>query len=108
MMTYGKYPVGPKTLKRASQTEAGKLAALLAEVIYTADECEVMVKTHGDTFNGKARRYVCEDKVFLGSNNLPKSVPACESKDYLYFETKRLMLAIQDFLEEVSIREVCE
>lgn len=107
-----KYPIGPKTMERAANTEAGKLAAALNRVMYDADNAEVMMKSHTnsdgiDQYTTKTRRYVCPDKVFRNKDLLPKGVPAIGNEGY-YFETERLFLAIRDYLESAAIREVCD
>lgn len=107
-----KFPVGPKTMEKAAKTEAGKLAAALNRVIYHSDNAEIRMLSHLGT-NGvpdytiKAHKYVCPDKVFRNQDALPKGVPATGSGGS-YFETEQLMLAIRDYLEAASIREVCE
>jgi hypothetical protein len=103
-----KYPVGPKTIERASKTEVGKLATLLNRVLYSADNMDVMVKGYNhDKFDLKMRKFACEDKVFKNKDPMPKSVPAHPDGD-CYFATEQLMFAIRDYLEAAAIREVCE
>ena len=48
-----KFPVGPKTMEKASKTEAGKLAASLNRVMYSADNAEIRMLSHLGT-NGVA------------------------------------------------------
>jgi hypothetical protein len=103
-----KYPIGPKTIEKASKTEAGKLAGLLNRVLYSADNAEVMIKTHSNNFDTKADRYVCQQRVFKGNDLMPSSVTCPPHSDGKYFETEKLMLAIRDYLEATAIREVCE
>ena len=107
-----KFPVGPKTMEKASKTEAGKLAAALNRVMYSADNAEIRMLSHLGT-NGvpeytiKAHRYVCPDKMCRNQDALPKGVPATGNEGR-YFETEQLMFAIRDYLEAAAIREVCE
>jgi hypothetical protein len=103
-----KYPIGPKTIEKASKTEAGKLAGLLNRVLYSADNAEVMIKTHSNNCDTKADRYVCQQRVFKGNDLMPTSVTCPPHSDGKYFETEKLMLAIRDYLEAAAIREVCE
>jgi hypothetical protein len=107
-----KFPVGPRTIEKAAKTEAGKLAAALNRVLYSADNADVMLKSGYDgkgvdKFDVKARRYVCQDKVFRNDDPLPPGVSPC-GNDGKYFETEQLMHAIRDFLESAAIREVCD
>lgn len=98
-----KYPVGPQTMKRAAQTEPGKLAALLNRVMYSADYRDVPLR--GSMSRTEVRRWVAEDQVFKNEDPMPKSVPAC-GNNACYFETEALMRAIRDYLEFRSFEEV--
>ena len=98
-----KYPVGPQAMKRAAQTEPGKLAALLNRVLYSADYRDVPLP--GSMGKTEARRWVAEDQVFKNNDEMPKSVPAC-GNNACYFETEALMRAIRDYLEFRSLEEV--
>lgn len=98
-----KYPVGPQTIKRAAQTEPGKLAALLNRVLYSADCSDVTLP--GTIGEVKVRRWVAEDQVFRNEDQMPASVPAC-GNNACYFETETLMRAIRDYLEFRSFEEV--
>ena len=99
-------------MEKASKTEAGKLAASLNRVMYSAHNAEIRMFPHRGTDGVaectiKAHKYVCPDKVFRNQDALPKGVPATGHEGY-YFETEQLMLAIRDYLEAAAIREVCE
>lgn len=107
-----KYPIGPRTIEKASKTQAGLLASALNQVLYSADNATVMLKSRTDAsgvehFDIKKRRYVCEDEVFRGNKPLPEGVPAM-GHAVSYFETEKLLLAIRDYLEAAAIREVCD
>ena len=108
----GNFPVGPKTMERAAKTEAGKLAAAINRVMYSANNAEIRMLSHLGT-NGvpeytiKAHKYVCPDEVYRNQDALPKGVPPAGSGGS-YFETEQLMIAIRDYLEAAAIREVCE
>lgn len=107
-----KFPVGPKTIEKAAKTEAGKLAAALNRVLYSADNADILIKSgYGrngvDKFDIKAHRYVCLDKVFCNDDPLPSGVSPCGDGGK-FFETEQLMNAIRDFLEAAAIREVCD
>lgn len=107
-----KFPVGPKTIEKAAKTEAGKLAAALNRVLYSADNAEILMKSGKDgkgvdQFTVKVRKYVCEDEVFRNNDPLPSAVSPCGSGGH-YFETEQLMIAIRDYLEAAAIRAVCD
>lgn len=107
-----KYPIGPKTMAKAAKTEAGKLAIALNRVLYSAGEADIMMKSHTDEqgierFTIKTHKYICNDKVFRGDDDLPRGVPAA-GQGGSYFATEQLLLVIRDYLEAASIREVCE
>lgn len=92
-----KYPVGPQTLKKAANTEPGKLAALLNRVLYSADIKDVEIAA-----GYKAKRWVAEQEFYRGDASLP---PGLQSREN-YCETEALMRAIRDYLEFRSLEEV--
>ena len=107
-----RFPVGQKTIDKAAKTEAGKLAASLNRVMYSADNAEIRMFSHRGTdgvaeYTIKAHKYVCQDVVFRNQDALPKGVRAT-GHGGSYFETEQLMIAIRDYLEAAAIREVCE
>ena len=100
-----KFPVGPETMKKAARTVPGQLAILLNKVLYSADYRTVLEPGYSSSPTSERRRWVAEDKVFKGDKTLPvgmKSIDAGSS----YFETEELMIAIRDFLEFSSFKEV--
>jgi len=107
-----RFPVGPRTIERAAQTEAGKLAALLNRLLYHSGSAEIAMKSHTDSsgvghFTTIAQKYICNVQTFCNKDPLPKGISPCGSGE-LYFKTESLLLAIRDFLEAAAIREVCE
>jgi len=98
-----KYPVGPKTRKLASETEPGKLASLLNQVLYSTDTADVPLTGSASTMHVK--RLVMPFEVYRGNDPLPCSIPASGSKDQ-YFKTESLILVIRDYLEFMSFKEI--
>lgn len=92
-----KYPVGPQTIRRAAQTQPGKLAALLNRVLYSADARDIEVSK-----DYKAKRWVAENEFFRGEDPLPEGIAAKPN----YCTTDELMRAIRDYLEFRSFEEV--
>lgn len=103
-----KHPVGPKTIERASKTEAGKLAKLLNRLLYCSDYQEVAMKGFAqEKFDIVKKRYVIEDLIYRNEDALPCGIPAAGTGGS-YVEPGRLLLAIRDHLEAAAIREVCD
>jgi hypothetical protein len=96
-----KYPVGPITRANAAETDPGKLAALLNQLLYEADFREVVVPSVGPQ---SRRIWGCSDMIFKGSARLPSGMKAEERENYVNPEV--LMRAIRDYLEFCSFAEV--
>lgn len=104
-MSNKKFPVGPETVKKASKTIPGQLAVLLNEVLYSADYRTVWEKGFSDGPKIEHRRWVAEDVVYKGDKSIPSGMEKMPGKDQ-YFETQELMIAIRDYLEFMSFKEV--
>jgi hypothetical protein len=100
-----KFPVGPETVKKASKTIPGQLAVLLNEVLYSADYRTVLEKGFSDGPMIEHRRWVAEDVVYKGDKPIPSGMAMIFGRDQ-YFETQELMIAIRDYLEFMSFKEV--
>lgn len=94
-----KYPIGPETLKKAGNTQSGKLAAALNRVLYVGDTKTITVN------NCNYKGWVTGDEIWRGDAPLPDGVPAVGHKD-CYFETEQLLRAIRDHLEFMALKEV--
>ena len=97
-----KYPVGPQALKKAAQTEAGKLASLLNRVLYEADSQDIPLK---ETPSVQVKRWVAPYEFFKNDDPMPDGIPVAE-RGAMYCETEALMRAIRDYLEFKSLEEV--
>jgi len=95
-----KYPVGPKTQRLAANTQAGRLAALLNRVLYSADVRDVPIID-----DVVKKRWVAEELIYKSDDPFPDGVSAPDSKA-AYFKTEDLMRAIRDYLEFRSFEEV--
>lgn len=94
-MKCGKFPCGPETRKKAAETEAGKLAILLNDILYVAD-------TQPSEHKYCSPRLVMPTKL-LTHAPVPKSIPIDGSN---YVDTIQVIRAIRDYLEWVSFQEV--
>jgi hypothetical protein len=100
-----KFPVGPETVKKAAKTVPGQLAVLLNEVLYSADYKKVLEPGFSDMPQIERRRWVAEDEVFKGDKPIPSGMKGMANRNS-YFETQELMIAIRDYLEFMSFKEV--
>jgi hypothetical protein len=97
-----KLPVGPQTLKKAANTEAGKLACLLNRVLYVADKRDVQISSEP---TAQVKKWVAPEDVYKGNDPLPSGMPVSEQGSS-YCNTEALMRAIRDYLEFKSFEEV--
>jgi hypothetical protein len=100
-----KFPVGPETIKKAAKTVPGQLAVLLNKVLYSADYRKVLEPGFTSQPTIECRRWVAEDVVYKGDKPIPSGMKGIESRAN-YFETEELMIAIRDYLEFSSFKEV--
>jgi hypothetical protein len=100
-----KFPVGPETVKKAAKTVPGQLAVLLNEVLYFADYKKVLEPGMTSEPTIECRRWVTEDVVFKGDKPIPDGMKKMDNRN-CYFETEELMIAIRDYLEFMSFKEV--
>jgi hypothetical protein len=104
-MSNNKFPVGPETVKKAAKTVPGQLAVLLNQVLYSADYRKVLEPGFTSNPTSERRRWVAEDEVFKGDRTIPVGMKKIENRSN-YFETEELMIAIRDYLEFMSFKEV--
>lgn len=100
-----KFPVCPETIKEAAKTVPGQLAVLLNKVLYSADYRKVLEPGFTSTPTIECRRWVAEAEVFKGDSTIPVGMKKIENRSS-YFETQELMIAIRDYLEFSSFKEV--